>query len=100
MSNPDSTSPDSSKPEEENPEDEKEKNPPQEHWGKVPPAPDEDISFWGEEGDFQITPVIEVGKLGLRPWGGLTVEDLKIADKQTLLILTGAVLLLVAMVTF
>jgi hypothetical protein len=72
-----------------------------EYWGEdKPPAPGEETEFWGEESRFEVKPAIQLGEAKFRPWGGLTVKDLRVDDKETLLILTGGALLLGAMILF
>jgi hypothetical protein len=69
-----------------------------EHWGdsSTSPDPDEDPEFWGEERPSEKKPALEVGELSFRPWGGVTVKDLRVADKEILLILTLTGLFLAA----
>lgn len=82
-----------------------------EYWGDESPdaeqtGNDEDEdpaaspTFWGKERAFQVKPVVEIGEATFHPLGGLTVKDLKVADKGTLVILVGAALVIGTMVFF
>lgn len=75
------------------------------HWGDekpagTPPSSEENPEFWGEERSFQIRPVLELGEASFHPLGGLTLKDIRVADKGTLLIVIAAAFGFLAILLF